>query len=562
MLEQVDRQKNAWIACYAGAPLGVPAPVYADTAVPPGSLERPNNAVTCYELEAALLAGRNTDIVSTPTPPSSALASPGKAADLSVFSAKQVGNESTVWLRDPEDSNRTAVDWFMELTQGVNVQLEEPPIIDLEDYVDLASATGHPLYTVMHHDEYLQAKSLRRQMNNASTSSIEDDSLAFWDSKLNIPRDPVYPDCWDFNDPLFPNDEWQRTPGPTDPFLKGKTLFPFTGITYSGGKATGIVDYTNRRLSGFDHLDLQSAILARSRMTSPLTGKCDLPLPVIMALMQKEGIFSFAFLNRYTQPTKSLASTLSWIAYYQDMPRYTAVPLNALVRCYWLLWPYGLDYYAVEKNAATNEKEPRNDTSFDNVVKALRTDSILTTEIDVDVRTYIDERILGVWQGTNAAGRAIIWKLTRRVHWAFVSLMVGRFLSIQKYIHEQSNGFARHDDWIDTDVEINKIPISPNDDAWRHFITYYSMIYRGYNARINWTNDLNNAYASRPAGRSLRDHLFFHHQRLTCRTQNMVQFGIALDAYMRLDLLNGKSADQYSTAAPDLTAISRNSWGV
>jgi hypothetical protein len=140
--------------------------------------------------------------------------------------------------------------------------------------------------------------------------------------------------------------------------------------------------------------------------------------------------------------------------------------------------------------------------------------------------------------------------------------MVGRFLSIQKYIHEQSNGFARHDDWIDTDVEINKIPISPNDDAWRHFITYYSMIYRGYNARINWTNDLNNAYASRPAGRSLRDHLFFHHQRLTCRTQNMVQFGIALDAYMRLDLLNGKSADQYSTAAPDLTAISRNSWGV
>jgi hypothetical protein len=61
---------------------------------------------------------------------------------------------------------------------------------------------------------------------------------------------------------------------------------------------------------------------------------------------------------------------------------------------------------------------------------------------------------------------------------------------------------------------------------------------------------------------SLRDFLMFRHRRDSQVMQNAVRFMIGLDAFLRLNLMEGLSPICYPVADADTTAPSGRAWGV
>ena len=613
-LEAVQDTSSTWIACYAGAPLGKPSPAYDETAPPAGAVSYPATTLTAYELEAAHLANRTTSMF-TGIAGLAALLGPtsGQAMDLSPFTPKHRGHVSMNYIidikvevkkqEDIENNLYTLVDWLIELLQGLNVFRDEPSVVDLLSYVDLATGNGHPLYAPLRVDEYLRAKSLRRQLDildniKVGTKSLEQTNLDWWKKgnwglgigKGILPLENVL--VSGNTEEHWVNDDGgsfeSNPPGPSNPYQKKNTMFPKSGTTRILKGIVAVDKGHILRPSGFDEFDIYSAYLAQSRMLNPITNKNDLPMPVILALMEREGLRFFAFLNRLVNNTTRRNKTISWSPWDGNDQR----PSNAddytnkrLARFFWFGWPYGLDRMILKPVS-----KYKTDDEFDTELNSLLTDGILKTMAPGEhMRKYIEDRIEANWISAGGGiGRPVIWKRARRAHWAFISLMAGWYQHVQKSIHEQSNEYKREwdyqnhpgVDWLLSDVidlageDLGKT-VLPDDEKWRHFITYYSFIYLGYNTQGAAIRPLNRAGESwsayikraegdpaRPATRSLRDHLFFFRERRRLAIHNMVRFGISLDSYMRLDCMHELTPDDFSGAMPYETYIARpDNWG-
>jgi hypothetical protein len=165
-----------------------------------------------------------------------------------------------------------------------------------------------------------------------------------------------------------------------------------------------------------------------------------------------------------------------------------------------------------------------------------------------------------------------IWKLSRRMHWAAIALMVGWFRHTEREMRAPTvaNRFATatwsaDPAWFPAGASPpDLIGVLPDEPAWKDYLTYYGLVYIAYNAGpAAWVNTLRTAEAAHGASPlSLRDFLVFRAQRQRQVIGNMVRFVIGLDAFLRVNYLGDLAPADYPSAAVRTTPASGRSWGV
>jgi hypothetical protein len=598
-----------WVACFAGCPIGAPAPLYASPAPPPGATDYPSSALTTFDVEALHLAGQASQALfgdaSVAAQPAATVST---AMDLAPFSAKQIGHAS-LFQSEPLADNpfHTAVDWLLEVVRGIHRRSAENGWLDLGAYLDDATRNaGHPLLSVLRFDDHLRAVAIRTQMNSLRTDAVDTDAQKWWTTAAAALRPGIgaltpasaYPD-----DATRP----QRPPG---------SVVGYAAIRGAAPPKAGLNTF-----------DLESAYLANSRLASPL------PMPVVLALLETEGITTFSSVNRCTGFRASAA--VRWEASpAPPSPEWTLINLKKVYdeagsdlvgRFNWLRWPYGLDEFMIRADykpevlqKLPHKVPPETDAEYSTRIIATYVDDLHATvwaggkshpdvPFDLKVSTrlsntnvlklgtaesigaYIRHRVdsdygpaapvmLAGASGPQPVGAVRIWKKTQRVHWAIISLMVGWYSMRENDICNAADGCVTPDKAAWLPAASSPPPIGgfhPDSDQWRDFISYYALIYLAYNAGPQtWAAHVAGAEAARTAsGSSLsrRDYLLFRYwpaaapATLRLGIFNMVRFAVALDDYLRLDFLDGRAPKDYAAAAPDNTkasAIVPARWGL
>jgi hypothetical protein len=557
-LRRVEDPLCRWIGCYAGAPVGKPARVYATVAPVAGAF--PADGLTTYEVEALHLAGTAAATLGLPAAVAAeAGPSPGRTMNLNSYAPSARGYSSYFSASTiAEDSLHTVIDFLVELTQGIHFREKEAAFLDIHTLQDQTNGRGHPLLNVLHSDEHKKAFHLRRQMDTLRTTvaggvPLGEHSVAWWRAKLNL----------DVTVPL----------APTNPYKEDhsvRTLFPgvlqFDDLSAEPPGGRGIP-------SGFDEFDLTSAYLAIGRMSNP-PGSPPLPLPVLLALMETEGIKLFAPVNRIVRNTTTPGNTLIWEALSRDpahpnrspflMPAVPHPP-RLFGRGFWFSFPYGLDRF-------TDLNEP----DFRAKVNQFVTSGVLAFEPGEDLGPYVTARVFSNFLLLPAVGanRGVpqIWKLSRRMHWAGLSVMAGFYRQLERDMNAGINGFdAPTAAWLPVGssppalVRGDGSRVGPNDTEWKDFLSYYGMIYISYNSNPASLNAFRtSAAAALPGGWAftLRDFLLFRHRRDDSIIRRMCRFVIALDAYLRLHLMQGLNPVDYAATNGNATALPANRWGL
>jgi hypothetical protein len=565
-LRLLDDPDFRWIGCYAGCPIGRPSKVYA----PPGgapTVHFPAGALTTYEVEALHAAGTAKTELGLGAA-NAAGPQAGKAMDLSAdYSATELGYACTFAAeRSGSDSLHTTVDWLNDLLRGIHFHVDESPFLDGEPLMDPTSAASNPLLEAMRFDDFLKAKSLRRQMDDVDNAGVTPNWLNWWKGKLSL---------------IEVGGNWGdgAGPGPSRSFLKGFT---------SGGVDPGLLNLTDLALgaqSGFDLFDIESAYLACVRMAEPIASQNQLPLPVLLALMEREGIKQFGPINRGVRNTLTEAATIVWEPRRRTFvdpanPGQSALdPFDGTLpptdpaersRQSWLLFPYGLDHFAKPNTAA----------GVDSLVDQVHQAGVMTLATGESVGNYLHDRLFSSFFLLPALGFANvgiprIWKRSRRSHWACISLMAGFFrqLEVQMTATPIDPSFtAGQGAWTPRTGPSGWLPPgssppdltgkTPVDPAWKDFITYYALVYVAYNGGAgSWaarTHQVENAGPALP----LRDSMLFEHDRGAEIMAHVGRFAIGLDAYMRLDYMTNKFPGDYATATANSADPTARVWGV
>ncbi len=568
-LRQLEDPRRRWIGCYAGAPIGKPARVYA--AAPARGRTFPNQGLTTYEVEALHTAGTAATTLGLPAEVG-ATAGPraGRAMDLDPYDGKTDGY-TCFFSAEKLAANplHTTVDFLIELTTGIHFRANETAFLDLHTLEDPATGVGHPLLEPLHADEHNKTMNLRRQMTDLKGAKVGEQTLTknsetWWEGKagVSLMHREFYKD-----DRTRPN----RSRG----VLAFEDVFP----PPVGPNVP----------SGFDTFDLTSAYLALDRMSQNAATR--LPLPVVLALMDFEGVRLFATINRHVKFTKSAASTVVWEALFRDA---LAVPPPVDIATYpserpanahrarkaWLSYPYGLDTFA----------RPMTEREVNARVANMAKNSVFTLDPGEDLIQYIRTRVFSKWVSIAppavSPGLPQIWKLSRRMHWAALSLMVGFFRLLEIGINAPTiaNKFAQADwtpdvaRWLPAGssppalVRGDESRVRPADPEWKDYLSYYGLIYLAYNGGPNpweagpasWCVLARSAELANPPGSplSLRDFLLFRHQRADPVIKRMVRFVVGLDAFLRLDLMEGLAPSKYAAAKGDVTPPAGRAWGI
>ena len=560
-LRQMENPLCRWIGCYAGAPVGKPARVYASAAPVGGAF--PVNGLTAYEVEALHVAGTAAATLGLPAAVAAeAGPGPGRAMNLNSYGPRARGfatyfSASTI----AEDSLHTTIDFLVELTQGIHFREKEAAFLDIHTLQNQTNGLGHPLLTVLHSDEHNKAVHLRRQMDTMRTTDIGGSPLGehaveWWRTKLAM--DPAVPLA------------------PTNPYKEDhstRTLFPgilgFDDLMSEPPFGVGVP-------SGFDEFDLTSAYLAVGRMSNP-PASLPLPLPVLLALMETEGIKLFAPINRIVRNTTTPGNTLIWEALTGDPGRGVRGPFTnsvpptdprLLARGFWFSFPYGLDRFT-----------DLNEGGFRGKVNEFATSGVLAFEPGEDLGPYITARVFSNFDVLAPAAPRVgvpqIWKLSRRMHWAGLSLMAGFYRQLERDMRAGINGFdAPPAAWFPAGssppamIRGDGSRVGPTDTEWKDFLSYYGMIYISYNSNpatlVTFRDTATAAAAAFPGGWAftLRDFLLFRHRRDNAIIRRMCRFVIALDAYLRLDLMQGRNPVDYAGTNGNVTALPAGRWGI
>ncbi len=537
-LESLQNKTLNWLVCYSGCPLGFPSKVFNPSPIPEDQTEFPGNAITTFELEALHLANRTPDIFPSlggldtlaGTIPTS-----GVPIDLSIYESLNVGFSCDFRLR--RRSLYSLVDWFQELTKELNTFRKEPEIVSFEKYFDYASADQrHPLATLLKYDDYVRSKLIRHQMDEHEATTFESDNLSWWKSI----RSPFIPTFGDWPD--------GSGDAPQKPFLDDRTRRP--------PLVSGVASFADGHISsGFDFFDLESMYIARSRVKNFLTGDFDIPMSTIMALAEREGIRLFAWLNRIVNSNR-------WVA-FDGAFSLAGVNTKDLGRIFWLNWPHGLDVYNGSSIAGANSK-------FDSVIALLVANDVISLETGEEVRKYITERVNSVVPAPVSTPE--IFKITRRCHWAFLVLMVGYFQYIHKFVRNKTNApgtpqFAHtEDDWFIDHFSQDQDGYNALSPERKNFITYYSLVYMGYNSSPTaWSRMIEDVEDTPPAdlgGLSLRDYLMFKYEPDSSgdddNITHVIRYAISLDAYSRIDFLE----DNLESFELDESNLADRNWGI
>jgi hypothetical protein len=553
-LRRVADPQFRWVACFAGSPIG-------------GVSRSFGAGLTTFELEALHAAGTAHLALGLGVPVAGAGPRPGRAMDLTPYAAQAKGHVCA-FQAEPLglDGLHTTVDWLLELTTGIHFRQEEPAFLDLTALMDPDSGSGHPLLAALRSGEQLKAVHLRRQMDALSGTALGASSLTWWDGKLAMPRD-VTGTKWTL---VQENGDIVEEPAaPRTPYRGSRTTRrTFLGsLVFTDLRGGGVP-------SGFDLFDIASAYLATGRMCEPPDGPDRLPLVILLALMEREGIKGFAPLTRHVRNTKTEATTLSWEAHNQVLERSGwPADLDQMGRDGCLLWPYGLDRFA----------QPPTDAAFNALIASMEAEAppVIRRGVGEDVAVYLRQRAWSAWHPKPPPppppppvdpGLPAVWKRSRRMHWASLSLMAGFFRQLETQINNAStaNGFAEvgwspDPGWLPAGSSPPDLTgKGPADPEWKDYLTYYALIYMVYNtSKPTWRKYVKGAEAARLAAGSplsLRDFLVFKHARGRFVIGNMVRFAIGLDAFLRLDFLEGKAPKDYAAATPDATPATTRGW--
>jgi hypothetical protein len=532
-----------WLACFAGCPIGA-----ASTAYGPG--------LSTFELEALHAAGTAHLALGLPTAVAGDGPRAGRAMDLAPYAAQAAGHLSA-FQAEPYglDGLHTTADWLVELIRGIHFHQQEPAFVDLAAVMDPDDGSGNPLLGATRFDEHLRAVHLRRQMDAPAAKAVTTASLTWWDGKLGMNKSGT---DWQLTPEMGPTET--KPPTPAAPFKNpDTTLKQFIGVVPAATL------WLSPNPSGYDLFDLESAFLAVGRACEPPDGPDSLPLPVLLALMEREGVKNFAPLNRYVRNTLTESHTLSWEA-HNTGPRGEWTTDALLGRMGLLLGPYGFDTFA---NANP-------DTTFNALVTSMAAPPppILVLGDAEDPAKYVNDRVHATWHPFPAApvGVPAIWKRSRRVHWAVLALMAGFFRQRESFVRNPTTanklaevGWAPDPGWLPASSSPPDLTgKTPADPEWKDYLTYYALIYLLYNTSpATWVKYVKGAEAGRIAAGSplsLRDYLVFEHGRDRVVVGNLVRFAIGLDAYLRLNYLDGLAPKDYAGAAADLTAASVRGW--
>ncbi|CAE6794391.1 hypothetical protein [Nitrospira defluvii] len=571
-LRLIEDPNQRWVACWAGAPLGRPAPVYASAA--PGTAF-PVDGVTTYELEALHAGDLAAAVFGVAAPAPASKPTAGRAGDLSAYTGKQVGH--ACWFTAGTIATNplhTTTDWLLELTRGTHFTNVEEPFVDLMSLVDKADPRfrGHPLVAPLRADQHEKAVHLRRQMDAAGMEVLGIASLGWWDSKVGFTK--VGTKWHHLNADGTDND---KDPSPRKPYNDDQT---------HPAALSGVLSFDDLIFgspTGFDTFDIESAWLATERMrVSPDRA---LPLPVVLALMEREGVKQFAAINRRVRYTRTEGATLLWEA----LRRADIAPVARLRATYpgpdvqmareaWLSYPYGLDHYATPntddgvdgRTVLPADAVIGMSEGLSGAVKA----GVIALDPDESVGRYISSRVFGTFVPSPAPigprGTPRIWKLHRRMHWAGISLMVAYFREIEAGILGNTSAFVngawtRNASWVAPPPDLTGK--TPADTEWKDYLSYYGMVYIGYNGGPStWADTIKTAETAM-VGSPLqyRDFLLFKHRRDRVVIGNMVRFVIGLDAFLRLRYLDNEAPQNFAAASADTTAAATRTvakWGV
>jgi hypothetical protein len=563
-LRLVEDPRHRWVTCYAGCPIGRPSRVYGDAAPPAGSAF-PAGAYTTYELEAlhaaGQVAGRFTGLdpaaVTTPAP------TPGFAMDLTPFQGKAIGHV-TIFQSSRIYPNVLygAVDWLLELTRGIHWNEREAGWLALDRYMDPATGNGHPLLQVLRLDDSLRAQALRNQLNTLLGTSIAADNLNWWKAHLNFATTPTGE--WEITYP----DSFKIKPTPEDPYRDDRTR-----PTITDG-ARSYEDLKDGSPSGFATFDIESIALAASRMRRPAVGGAATPLAVGLALLETEGVKFFAALHRSARYVTAAKDTFTWEAISRDPTRSGPASLDEeppredqIARVHWLVFPYGLDEFTGHQQRIVPDAEKITDALFKESIQKLTQDHILRLDRGEDVERYFRQRLWSEWHDVvPGAGVPRIWMRSRTAHWACISLMLGWFAKREYLIRHPTLqnryaevGWSPSPGWFPAGSSPPDLAgKGPNDAEWKDFISYYALVYLSYNiSEAGWREIAKAVEADCPAGTPLRDYLLFRQDRHKLGIANMARFAIGLDAFLRLNFMEGLAPGDYAAAAPNTTALSR-----
>jgi hypothetical protein len=541
-LEAIQNIAENWMVCYSGCPLGYPSEVYRANPIQPDQKVYPDGSLTVYEVEALHIASKSPVVFPglAGSPNLGRLPQSGVPMDLSDYSVYKVGYSSS--LRINNNGYFTLVNWLNEELKELNLQIKEEEKITLTNYFDLTSSSRHPIAIALNYEDYLRAKSIRQRMDALFLVGIGEEGLNWWQN-IRRPFLPAGSGTWPDGD----------GPAPKEPFDKDKTVIP----PYDANKT---VTYDNgEKISGFDIFDIESMLIACSKVKNILTDRFDIPLPIIMALCEREGVRSYAWLNRTVHD-------LWWISHQQQIDLsnigyHDSIARQSIARQFWLLWPYGLDNYNNPYDTS-NYIGSLNDR-FTSVVNKKKNLGILSAPNGIDVMKYINERLYSRWNSASAASTAPeIKKLTRQCHWPFIVLMLARFQFCHKFIRNKTNTETfsdankyvhTNDAWFQNDHTSDYLSLGPVDQGWKDFITYYSIIYLAHNSKPStWSKIIQQVEdnANR-GGLSVRDYLLFKYIPEDTENDNithMIRFAISLDAYMRLVVPHGDILVNRTTA--------------
>lgn len=536
------KDRESCFICYSGCPLGFPSKVY-HTSTPVAKSIFPPGAFTTFELEASILVAiANNTFSSVASYPA---VIPGCPLDLTSYESFVAGYSCSLQLYT-KIHFYTLIDWFQELLKETNAHSKAEALIDLTIY---AYQNLHPIVQIIKFNEYTDFIALRNNMDSLDTTaptSLALDTLKWWLVKNSFLPDAI-------------SDAWPdgSSANPKRPYLNDHTVFPAPDLpvnTISFLKGRNAIN-----ISGFDVFDMECINIAISMVKNPLTGNFDTPFPVVMALVLREGINMFQFLNRITRPV----TNLRWIAHNTFHP----VPLDAnaekhtISRMYWLAFPYGLDTYTFDPSI-TLDTTTKTNNFFRNKLKLLIDDEPILFGTDKEsLLEFINERIGSEFNIGDSFPS--IFKLQKRVHAAFITLMLAWYQHMHDIIINKKHGLTyTSSDWTTNDFSSIQDSITDLDTKRKDFITYYSMIYLAYNSSISTWNAFTNSIESSPSrtalGMKVRDYMLFKFiGNPPLPMSNMMHFAIGLD-----DLCRFKYDDTSNSPDSNDPNLRSPSWGV
>jgi hypothetical protein len=276
-----------------------------------------------------------------------------------------------------------------------------------------------------------------------------------------------------------------------------------------------------------------------------------------MALVLREGIGMFQFLNRITRPL----TNLRWVAHnsFHPVPLDVAAEKHTISRIYWLAFPYGLDIYTFQ-SGLTLDTTAKTDAFFLNKLKLLIDDEPILYGTDKErLLKFINERIGSEFNIGDTF--PTIFKLHKRVHAVFITLMLAWYQHMHDIIINKRHGLTYTDsDWTANHFSSIQDGITSLDTKRKDFITYYSMIYLAYNSTISTWNAFANSIETSPAraasGMKVRDYLLFRFNGNPALAMcNMLHFAIGLDDLCRFKYNN-------TSAPPDTANPNLRVWAV